>query len=460
MQGFLNSSQIDYVLYHLNLTLNLTETLRNHFVFQKDSSGPVPENKIVFLLSDTPFHLDKVIHEGGVPILFPGKKGVGHYTKIKGSVVFQHDLLKSAFYLLSGYQEIDSESLDSMGRFPYERSVQYQLNCVAKPLVNYYFEMIWEGLSAYGNQRNLVIEKRNLFNEGAVMVTHDVDIVDTYTLPEVVFRIKQALGLAQTTLTSKKAMSLAVHYLLNYLNIFSSNNPHWDFPFIRKTESEQGIRSVFYFLPKDQKHTDAYYRFSESRIKNLISELDSQGCEIALHGTVRSATSGEALKENLGHLNHYSPKEVVGIRQHRLTYSLATTPVLQQQAGLQYDSTLGFAEHEGFRHSFCLPYKVYDHKSERMLDLWEIPLNAMDVSLFSYRDLSLPQAMDRIDELLEETKHFKGVCTLLWHNGISHERLNPGMKKFYKDLMKKIAVSKMESLLGKEIIDRMNSLAK
>lgn len=460
MQGFLNSSQIDYVLYHLNLTLDLTASLRADFVFQKDPSGPVPENKVIFLLSEKPFHLDRVTREGDIPVLFPGKEGSGQYQKINGSVVFQHDLLKSAFYLLSGYQEMNPEYLDPMGRFPYELSVQHTLQCAAKPLVNYYFEIIREGLNAFCNHRDLVVEKRVLFNEGAVFVTHDVDIVDTYTLPEVVFRIKQALGLAKTTLTRKKALSLAAHYSLNYLNIFSRDNPHWDFPFIRRSESEHGIRSAFYFLPKDQKHTDAYYRFSESRIRNLLDELDSQGCEIALHGTVRSATSGEAMMENLARLHQYSPQEVIGIRQHRLTYSLTATPMLQQRAGFQYDSSLGFAEHEGFRNSFCLPYKLYDHQSDRMLDLWEIPLNVMDVSLFNYRGLSLPEAMDRINELLEETQQFKGVCTLLWHNGISHDIMNPGMKDFYEGLMKKIAGRRMESLLGKEIINRVNSLAK
>jgi hypothetical protein len=246
--------------------------------------------------------------------------------------------------------------------------------------------------------------------------------------------------------------------MFNYLNFWSRKNPHWDFPFILLSESEHGIRSTFFFLPKDQKHTDAYYSFDEPRIKQLFIELDRAGCEIGLHGTVRSATYQSAMKEIMASLKEYSPQKVKGIRQHRLNYDIHITPMIHHQCGIEYDTSLGFAEHEGYRNSFCFPFRPYDHKSDQMYDHWEIPLTVMDITLFHYRGYTADEAMDAIEDLFQETMKFGGINTFLWHNGFSNEVLMPGKKEFYVDLLKNITSKNFENLLGHEIIDRMQQI--
>lgn len=455
MTGFLSDHQINYILFHLNHTCTLTDKIREKMIFEHRTRIPDVSNRIIFPLSDEDLVREKIIEEDGLPVLFPVHNRKGFYHFEKENLIFHHDLLKSAFYLLSGYQELKPEKLDPMGRYPHELSIQHYLGITGKPLVNYYFRIIGEGIAEFCRKHGIPFTWRSPFRNFAFFLTHDVDSVDTYTLSETVYRLKQALGCSPSFVSRTRAWRIALRYILQTANVFNRKNPHMDFPQLRGIEEKYGYRSAFYFLPEDRTHVDACYSFREPRIRQLFEELDRQQCEIGIHGTVRSSSSLEALKENISMLEKYSPQPVRGIRQHRLMYERSVTPSIQQEAGLLYDTTLGFSEHEGFRNSYCLPFRLYDHSSDAMMDLWEIPLTVMDVTLFHYRRHSMQEAFASIKELLEEIVKFKGIFVLLWHNGQNDEFLLPGITRFYHDLIGMIAGREPENLLGEEIIKRL-----
>ncbi|MFO7933755.1 MAG: polysaccharide deacetylase family protein [Bacteroidales bacterium] len=455
MTGFLSDHQIEYILFHLNHSFALARKIRERMLFVHGANIPDVSGRIIFLLSDKDLVREQIIKEEGIPVLFPGTGKKGWYHLDEDNLVFHHDLLKSAFFLLSGYQELQPERLDPMGRYPHELSIQYYLGITGKPLVNYYFRIIKEGIAGFCRKQGIEFCERSPFRNFGFFLTHDVDSLDTYTFNETVYRLKQALGLSPSPVSGKRAWRIAMRYVSQTMKIIGRENPHMDFPDLRMIEEHYGYRSAFYFLPKDRLHVDAYYSFRERRFRLLLDTLHRQQCEIGIHGTVRSSTSLEALEENISMLEKYSPRPVRGIRQHRLMYDRSVTPSIQQQAGLLYDTTLGFPGHEGFRNSYCLPFRLYDHRNDAMMDLWEIPLTVMDVTLFHYRGHSMQDALASVKELLEEIVKFNGVFVLLWHNGQNHEFLLPGITAFYHDLIGMIAGMEPENLLGGEIIRRM-----
>jgi hypothetical protein len=83
--------------------------------------------------------------------------------------------------------------------------------------------------------------------------------------------------------------------------------------------------------------------------------------------------------------------------------------------GLTYDSTVAYADHEGFRCGTCHPFRPFDLQQGRELDLWEVPLIAMENTLRTYRGFSPEQAEKRILELAGRCKTVGGTFTLLWH---------------------------------------------
>jgi len=461
MDSYLSNNKIEYIIFHLNMTFLITKEIRDDFLFLKEKQIPDTKgSRIIFPMSGQKLEKGKIIVENDIPVLFPVFDQKGFYHFEGNNLVFHHDLLKSSFYLLSGYQELEPEHLDSMGRFAHNLSIQSLLGLTHKPIVNYYFQVIAEGIKEYCNLNNIRYEKRNCFRNFCFFLTHDVDSVDTYTIYEVIYRFKQAFKLAKPSFPVWKSFRVAFLFLINYLNFLNRKNPHWDFPFLREVEKKNDFRSVFFFLPKNRLHHDAYYSFKEKRIKKLFDYINREACEIGLHGTVNSSESFAEMSKIYNLIEEYSPQSVYGIRQHRLLFNIKNTPGIFEQVGFLYDTSLCFAEHEGFRNSFCLPFKFYDHRNDRMLDTWEIPLVVMDATLFYYRNYSTNKAMAIIQKLLKEVMKFNGVFTLLWHNGFFDEQLYPGIKKFYLEVMEVIKEKQPENLLGHEIIGRVNDCIK
>lgn len=450
MNNFLSSNRINYVLEHLQQTVDI-EPLKNRIVYLNNISDiDQYDNKIIFLLSNQKLDLNNIVYKHDIPILFPVLKTQSSIFSIQGSnLIFNHDVLKSAFFLLSGYQELDPEYKGTFNRFPYEISVQYKLCVVQKPLVNYYFEFIREGLTEFCEKNQLELKSKAPFKTFGFFLTHDIDTVDKYTIYDLVYYLKVLLGLRKKDITYYRKIKKAIQYVYHYL--FTSKNPSWDFDFLRSTEEKFHFKSAFYFLPRDLKHQDAYYSFKENRLQKLFKRLKEEYCEIGIHGTNRSAAELKYLKSNIDELREAAHCEISGIRQHRLLFDMNITPHLHQKVNLLYDTSLGFAEHDGFRNAYCYPFKLYNFKEEKPFNTWEIPLNVMDATLFEYRKLTASSAFESVKNIITEVQKFNGIFTLLWHNGYFDEVLNPGITRFYIDLLEYIYSLNAESILGKNI---------
>ncbi|HKL76012.1 MAG TPA: polysaccharide deacetylase family protein [Halanaerobiales bacterium] len=420
------------------------------FTTSKELSSDL-KNKIVFTLSAQNLNSENILWVKDIPILFPMNNNQDLYSiDQNNNLIFHHDLLKSAFYLLSGYQELNPEYKDRFGRFPYELSIQKKLGIIKKPVVNYYFDFIIKGLEEFCKIHNLELKRKKPFSPFAFFLSHDVDKIDTYNIYDVIYYMKVLFGLAKKEIPFSRKIQKVAEYLFHYL--FTRKNPNWDFDFLRNLEKKFDFTSTFYFLPKDLKHQDAYYSFHEKRVHDLFNQLKAENCEIGIHGTNRSATRLKFLQSNIAELEKASGVTVSGIRQHRLIFDMSITPYIHEEAGLAYDTSLAFAEHEGFRNSYCFPFKLYNFKEDRPFKTWEIPLNVMDATLFEYRNLGMDDAFESVREILKEVIKFNGVFSLLWHNGFFDEILNPGIKNFYISLLKIINSKNGASIFGKNII--------
>jgi len=152
-----------------------------------------------------------------------------------------------------------------------------------------------------------------------------------------------------------------------------------------------------------------------------------------------------------------NPTNIHGIRQHRLMITNPDTFYNQITVGLKYDTSLVFAEHEGFRNSYCYPFRIYDFKKEEMLDIWEIPLTLMDVSVLEYQKLSNTEILKSIGSLINEAKRFNGLFSLLWHNCRLNEAEYKDIKPLYEACIQLVVDNKAISMTGKEIINHIKS---
>ena len=129
-------------------------------------------------------------------------------------------------------------------------------------------------------------------------------------------------------------------------------------------------------------------------LPEALALLRRHGREVGLHGNDSDRLGREALDHDRELLARASDGEVRGIRYHYLRCLYHETLPLLEQAGFSYDTSLAFAEHEGYRCGCSFPFRPYCLDQERPLDLVELPLAVMDATLQQahYRGLSAPSA--------------------------------------------------------------------
>jgi len=447
----LNIDQIEYIFFHINFYFELDSEIKERFVFGEKNGKKV--SGIYFPLSENALNETKIKYINNIPILFPLSDASEFYSLKGKNLYFRDDLLKSIFFLLSGYQETLAYKGDQHGRFCYDDSIQKRLNIAEIPLVNIYFKIITSAVEEFCKIHGISFKRRNLWGDKkfAFMLTHDVDRVDKYTIHKLKNTIKQTVVNNKNRLKNFKQMFIDIFYLA------VGNNPYWNFDWMKKVENEYDFNSTWFFLPKGEKHRDAYYSFDEKRIQDLIDFLQKEGDEIGLHGVYGAKLDKNLLKKNYNELATTLKTAPVGIRQHWLNFKYPQTLQNMEKIGFRYDSSWAFADHVGWRNSYCLPFKPWDFSNNKMLDIWEFPLTVMDASLFDYQNLSMDEAMLRLNMLIKNTKKNNGLFVLLWHNSYFEEEMFSGIHKFYINLLNKFNEDECMSILPKNLVIRIEN---
>lgn len=337
-----------------------------------------------------------------VPFFFDSQPELPLLELGAGVATIHTDLIAAAFYLLSGWQEYFSDARDRHGRFPYAASVQQQYGFVAQPVVNYYFDVLKTAVEHVSGQ----VLRLRPWRAGApfaAFITHDIDnLRSAWKAP------------AKAALKQGQLLRFGQHLFRHFTRPDAWNN----LEAVAATTAAYGAKSTFFILPASQRGADgtpnADYCLSTALLVRL-QKLKELGCEISLHGSIGTAANALQLGVEIESLRHGT----TGLRFHYLRWEPRQTPALVDSADrFSYDSTLGFAEHFGFRHSYCLPFYPFNFQTGAAHNFLEIPLNVMDTTLRHphYLQLRAEEILPALRPMLEEIKKFGGVATVLWHN--------------------------------------------
>jgi len=103
---------------------------------------------------------------------------------------------------------------------------------------------------------------------------------------------------------------------------------------------------------------------------------------------------------------------------------------------------------------YCLPYKPYDLKNDRIIEIWEIPLIVMDGSLLQYMQLDFENSVEYIKELMEKVEMYKGIFVLLWHNSAISDEYNIYSKQIFIWFYDYIKTCNCDVTSGEDIISK------
>jgi len=180
----------------------------------------------------------------------------------------------------------------------------------------------------------------------------------------------------------------------------------------------------FFFITYRTSVFDPNFDFQSEKMISLIKEINRRGHNLGIHpgyecykNEKNFITSVEKLKQSF--IDNDIDQNEIGGRMHCLRYDIAKTPSFFENAGLSYDSSLGFAEKPGFRCGTCREFSMFDLHRRRPLSLKQRPLINMECSIIEekYEGLGCSEAAEkRFLSFKNLVKKYNGKYTLLWHN--------------------------------------------
>jgi hypothetical protein len=372
-----------------------------------------------------------------VPVLYgkPLENG-DYFAETPGALRFGLDLFGSAFFMLTRYEEMVSAARDAHERFPAAASFAFRAGLPDRPIVNEYLELLWCALQwlAPGLQR-----KPRPYR---CLLTHDVDWLLSTDLGGTGRVLRAALG----DMVKRKDVRLAIrrvqaHQQHRRGQFKPENDPYDTFDFLMTASEKRNLRSAFYFITD---HTgggiDGVYEMDDPQVRSLLKSIHARGHEIGLHPSYHTFRDPAQTKQEFERLLLVCEAEGIeqatwGGRQHYLRWENPTTWRNWERAGLDYDSTLGYADGVGFRCGTCYEYPVYDLLARRALALRERPLIVMEVALFDAMGLSDERALERIATLAQACRKYQGDFVLLWHNSqLGSQR----EKRLYREVLERV----------------------
>lgn len=393
-----------------------------------------PDANLCMVKSDDFVHA--LIREPSIPVLIFSKDPLPEKLVTVGEniVCIHFDLLGTVFYILTRMEEYQSSVRDEHDRFPASASHAFKNGYLHRPVVDELLEILWHCITLLWPRT----ERRK--TDFRVVPSHDVDVpfVDALTTPRRWLR-----SLAGDLLKRR-----------NYGRVFSrlANIPairrgdfrrdgNYTFNRIMDLSEKHGLRSAFYFKAGcTNRSYDDGYSIDHPYLRELLRDIHARGHEIGLHPSYETFQDPEETKKEFKKLRLVCDGEGVrqekwGGRQHYLRWEVPRTWRNWSEAGLDYDSSLSYADCAGFRCGTCHEFPVFDLERRDILPLRERPLIVMEGSLFGaqYMGLGGEKAVEMALIMKRACKRYEGQFTLLWHNS---NFMTPSMWDYYEKIVK------------------------
>jgi len=343
------------------------------------------------------------------------------------------DIVASAFYFLSCWQEITSPERDRHERFPASASIQHHYRLLHLSVVNQYIMLLRRELARLSGQR-LPQSPRFAGRDFAVCMTHDVDYLRKWTLGIVYRELVQYFFLGR----KGGGFGTRLERLRAFLKALSVQGDPYRSSIgrILRLEKESGVHSTFYCKTGVTSRHDVSYRLSDGYGRSLLRTLATDGHEVGLHPSYNTFLDRKRMRVEKERLESALHVKAVGVRQHFLRFSIPETWNIQAELGLVHDATLGFSDHEGFRAAICHPFRPYDTDKDDVIPMWEVPLLVMDGTFQSYRNKSTDESFEIIKDLIRTVKKYHGVGVLLFHNTCYDELDYPGWGRVFEESLR------------------------
>jgi hypothetical protein len=318
------------------------------------------------------------------------------------------DIFASAFFMLTRWEEYVRPERDVHGRFPAAASLAFREGFLHRPVVNEYLELLWNLLTHAG------IDHKRKERRFEAVITHDVDYP---LLWNNLFSLIRKTG---GSLLKRRNPNEAIFYIRNYClsKQGKAKDPFDTFDYLMTQAETHGLKAHFFFLCGGEHALDNPHSFPQPFIGKLIKEIESRGHYTGFHPSYETCRQPSLFRKELGKLNAVAQSPARIGRQHFLRFEVPTTWQIWEDNGMEWDSTVYYAEAAGFRCGVCWAFPVFNILTRKTMHLREIPLTLMEGTFLNYLKLSPENMMEESKRILDTVKLYHGSFVLLWHNSV------------------------------------------
>ncbi len=362
----------------------------------------------------------------GIPFLY----GTPKIDKIENTIICYADLIASAYFLISRYEEYinPTSNRDIHGRYIGKQSIPAKANFIHRPIIEEYSELLRKLLSSNLSDKSELSRKSDKSDSSNqthlhpipqqinhIYLTHDVDSITNYR------RLRGLIG----GILRREKIKIILKSLINI-----NNDPAYTFPWILSQDNQLPQATQIYFIKATRQPSDLdrpSYNLIGKNFKYLIKEIlkSSPNTIFGLHASYKSGTTPDIIPDEQRLLQYAIENQQVTTARHHYLRSLQPEDMEYLiDAHITDDFTMGYADIAGFRLGTCRAVRFINPKTKRLTTLTLHPLTVMDCTLThdKYMGLSYEESLQYAKNLISETKKYNGDLCLLWHNTMFTEK--------------------------------------
>lgn len=334
--------------------------------------------------------------------------------------------LQMAWDVVSATAELETTVRDQFDRVPAAANALVAAGLEREPLVSQAAVALRQAAIRAAGRRSLQVAAP--WPDGrrwAVALTHDLDIVALWPA-------FTALRVAE--LGRKGHWRLAARAARHALRAIGRSPVEQGITNLLAAELARAVRSTWFILCSTPtlatlRAGDITYRPEAAATRRILSAVAHGKHAIGLHGSRATVRSAERFSDQRTRLRTLAGQTVDGVRQHFLRFDPARTLHAMTQAGLRYDSTVGFPDRNGFRIGVADVVRIGD-------TLDEAPFTWMDRALSKYRDVEDPHAwVDDALVLARSCRDVDGLWVGVWHPNLTDALGFPGAPAAFERLL-------------------------
>ncbi len=382
---------------------------------------------------------------GGLPAVFTETA-----DGAAGTNTIPFDLVANAFYFLSSWSEQQAPGDPGRaGRALFKDSVFHRLK-IPQNIVDEYLALLVEKVDAVlaaAGHEPLPQPEWPGDSRFAIVLSHDVDFIPSGIGDVLVMGIRTLLRHCIRHRDPSDAIRAGRALIANMAR---GRNPYLCVPDMVRREKDMGVRASYQVAVGHRHPEDVNYRIEDERVRDYLRNILDEGFDLCLHGSYLSTEQREWYVEEAKLLGEHL-RSPLGSRQHFLSFNFPGLFSAQEEAGIEYDMSVGYPDQAGFRSGFSHPYFPFNLKENRPYRVLEISLFLMDVTLRSHLGLKGDAAYEHMVGRLDAVERTGGCGSIVWHPVLFASARDPGFDRLFWKIVEHVGQRKGLAAAGDEI---------